>query len=225
MISVAPYWRATSQHFFLEPTAKILPAPINEAPATDIKPTGPIPITQTVSPNLTLASSAPWKPVVTISQSITAWTGVRPSGIRAKLASASLTWKYSAKTPSLKLENFQPPSIPPECIGWPSCAAAVPQSGVMAGTITLSPGLKSLTSEPTLTTWPTASWPRIISWRSPMAPAQTVWISDEHGARANGRTIASSGPHSGTFFVIHPALPMPSMAKPFIVSGNLYSIE
>jgi hypothetical protein len=30
-------------------------------------------------------------------------------------ASASFTWKYSPKTPSLVFENFQPPSGAPDC--------------------------------------------------------------------------------------------------------------
>ena len=39
-----------------------------------------------------------------------------PSGRCARLPSASLTWNTSPNTPSLKLENFQPASMPPECM-------------------------------------------------------------------------------------------------------------
>ena len=98
------------------PTAIILAAPCMLAPATDIRPTGPIPITSTLSPNSTPASSTPWNPVGTMSDNIQASTVLILSGNKAKLPSASLTWKYSENTPSLKLENFQPANIPPECI-------------------------------------------------------------------------------------------------------------
>ena len=47
-MSVAPYSFATLTQFGLVPTAKILPAPRFLAPATEHKPTGPIPITATV---------------------------------------------------------------------------------------------------------------------------------------------------------------------------------
>ena len=147
---------------------------------------------------------------------MTAAPGSTPSGSSAKLPSASLTWKYSANTPSLKLENFQPASIPPECMGKPRWASREFQSGVMADTMTLSPGLKSLTKAPTSSTMPTASWPKIISLRSPMAPSQTVWTSDVQGLRAIGRTMASIGPQAGRSFSIQPTLSMLNMAKPFI---------
>src|SRR6266516_3226965 len=52
--------------------------------------------------------------------------------MRAMLASASLTWKYSANTPSLVFENFQPPNGCCDCDECPSCEATSPQSGVMA---------------------------------------------------------------------------------------------
>ncbi len=142
--------------------------------ATDIRPTGPIPMTATVSPNLISASSAPWKPVGIISAIIVAAPRSIPSGRWARFPSASLTWKYSAKTPSLKLENFHPESIPPECIEKPSCASREFQSGVIAVMRTLSPFLKSLTRDPASTTSPTASWPRIMSFLSPIAPSHTV---------------------------------------------------
>ena len=137
--------------------------------------------------------------------------------MRARLPSASLTWKYSPKTPSLKLENFQPESMPPECMGYPDCVSVEDQSGVMAGIKTWSPGLKSLTSAPTSTTSPHASWPRIMSVRSPIAPSQHVCTSEVHGATAKGRTIASRGPQTGRSFSTQPIRPMERIAKPFIV--------
>ena len=91
-------------------------APRSRQPATAINPTGPMPMTATSSPNCTSASSAACSPVGIISQSIAAAPGSMSSGRRARFASASLTWKNSANTPSLKFENFQPASIPPECI-------------------------------------------------------------------------------------------------------------
>lgn len=121
-----------------------------------------------------------------MSLSMTAAAGSKLSGKRARFASASLTWKYSAKTPSLKLENFHPASMPPECMEYPACASRLPQSGVMAGTMTRSPGFKVLTRLPTSTISPTASWPKIMSVRSPIAPSQTVWISEVQGRRPGG---------------------------------------
>ena len=135
-----------------------------------------------------------------------------PSGMRARFPSASFTWKYSPKTPSLKFENFQPASIPPECIEYPPCASREFQSGVMAGTRTLSPGLKSFTKEPTSTTSPQPSCPKIMSCLSPIAPSQTVCTSDVHGASASGLQIASSGPQAGISFSIQPVSPSFSIA-------------
>jgi hypothetical protein len=100
--------------------------------------------------------------------------------------------------------------------GVAACASTEAQSGVIAGTMTRSPGLKSLTSEPTSTTSPTASCPRIILCLSPIAPAHTVWISEVQGATAIGLTIASSGPYVGALFSIQPTSPIFSMAKPFM---------
>ena len=176
-----------------------------------------MPITATLSPNWMSASSAPWKPVGTMSEIIAAAARSIPSGRCAKLPSASFTWKYSAKTPSLKLENFQPESMPPECIAKPSCACLEFQSGVIADTSTLSPTLKSRTRLPTSTTSPTASWPRIILDRSPIAPAQTVCMSEVQGASASGLQIASIGPHLGISFSIQPVAPIFNIAKPFMV--------
>ena len=151
-----------------------------------------------------------------MSESIQASTMSMPSGSSARLPSASLTWKYSEKTPSLMLENFHPASIPPECMANPACASSELQSGVIAGTSTRSPGLKSRTSEPTSTTWAQHSWPRIMLCRSPTAPSQTVCTSEVQRATANGLQMASSGPHCGRSFSIQPTSPIFSMAKPFI---------
>ena len=90
----------------------------------------------------------------------------------------------------------------------------------MAGTITRSPFRKSFTSAPVSTTSPTASCPKIMSWRSPSAPSHTVWMSEVHGAMAIGRTSASSGPMAGGAFSIHPAFPIPSIANPFICGSS-----
>ena len=162
------------------------------------------------------ASSAAWKPVGTMSAIMDASATGMESGRIARFPSASLTWKSSPKTPSLKFENFQPASMPPECIPNPACASRDIQSGVIAGTITRSPGLKSFTREPTSTTSPTASCPRIMSVRSPIAPSHTVWISELHGATASGFTSASSGPHLGASFSIHPISPILRIASPLI---------
>src|SRR5919197_2582787 len=115
----------------------------------------------------------------------------------AMLASASLTWKYSAKTPSLVFENFQPPNGSSDCDEWPAWDATSPQSGVIAPTTTRSPGLKLLTSLPTAYTTPTASWPSVRFSRGPIAP-RTVCESE---VQINARvvlTIASFGPGVGT---------------------------
>lgn len=40
----------------------------------------------------------------------------------------------------------------------------------------------------------------------PLAPSQTVWISDVHGASASGLTTASPGQQVGLSFSIHPDL-------------------
>ena len=78
--------------------------------------------------------------------------------------------------------------------------------------ITSSPGLKSLTSSPTWTTSPTASWPKIISSLSPIAPSQTVCTSEVQGAIAMGLQIASKGPHLGISFSTQPVEPIFNIA-------------
>ena len=143
-----------------------------------------------------------------------------PSGNSARFPSASLTWKNSPNTPSLKFENFQPESIPPECMANPPCASNEFQSGVIAETSTRSPTLKSLTSLPTSTISPTASWPKIMSFRSPIAPAQTVCMSEVQGANARGLQIASIGPQVGASFSIQPVFPILIIANPFITKSS-----
>ena len=115
-MSVAPYFLATSTVFSREPTAKTRPAPWSTAPRRAIKPTGPIPITATASPKVTPAILEAWRPVGIMSESMQASSGSISFGKRVRFPSASLTWKRVAKTPSLILENFQPPSIPSESV-------------------------------------------------------------------------------------------------------------
>lgn len=71
-------------------------------PASPINPTGSIPITATSSPNWISAISTPRNPVGTMSLTIVAAPRSIPSGRRAKLPSASFTWKSSPNTPSLR---------------------------------------------------------------------------------------------------------------------------
>ena len=99
------------------------PAPRSLAPAVAIIPTGPWAMTATVPPIGMLPFSAPMNPVESMSAQYTAASSGTESGIFAMFASASLTWKYSAKTPSLVLANFQPPSGAPDCDAYPSWAA------------------------------------------------------------------------------------------------------
>ena len=73
--------------------------------------------------------------VENISESIAAVSGSIDSGSFARFASAKFTWKYSPNTPSLKFENFHPPSGSVVCEEYPLCAASSSQSGVIAGTI------------------------------------------------------------------------------------------
>lgn len=113
-------------------------------------------MTQTVSPNRISASSAPCSPVGIISLSITAETGSTFSGSRARFPSASFTWKSSAKTPSLMLENFHPASIPPECIENPPCASRLFQSGGDRGDDHPVPRLKIPNQSPCLHNLPDA---------------------------------------------------------------------
>jgi len=212
MISDAPYFFAASTHTGRLPTAIIRAAPRIFVPATAMSPTGPMPMTSTTSPNCTSASSTPWNPVGTISESMHASTTLISFGKCARFPSASFTWKYSANTPSLKLENFQPASMPPECIAYPAWASSEFQSGVIAGTRTRSPGLKSFTSAPTSTTSAQHSCPRIMSCRSPTAPSHTVCTSEVQMAIASGLQIASMAPQAGLSFSTQPTEPILSIA-------------
>ena len=51
-----------------------------------------------------------------MSESMQASAGSIFFGKRARFPSASLTWIRVEKTPSLMLENFQPPNIPSESV-------------------------------------------------------------------------------------------------------------
>ena len=51
---------------------------------------------------------------------------------------------------------------------------------------------------------------------------QTVCVSEVQGETANGRRIASIGPHFGRGFSIHPVSPTLIIAKPFIVLKLLF---
>src|SRR5438105_604747 len=135
----------------------------------------------------------------------------------AMLASASLTWKYSANTPSLVFENFQPPSGCWDCDECPSCEATSPQSGVMAPTTTRSPGMKYLTSLPTAYTTPTASWPRVRFSRGPIAP----WTVCESDVQINARvvlTMASFGPGCGIGLTANPTRSIDAITNARIVA-------
>src|ERR1700736_2116053 len=128
------------------------------------------------------------------------------------LASASLTWKYSANTPSLMLANFHPPSAPPDCEECPACEAESVQSGVIAPTTIWSPGLKRLTAAPTWWTTPTASCPRVRFSRGPIAP-WTVCTSEVQMRALVVLTIASVGPGTGIGLSANPTLPIPFITK------------
>ena len=128
------------------------------------------------------------------------------------LASASLTWKYSANTPSLMLANFHPPSALPDCEECPACEAASPHSGVIAPTKTWSPGLKRFTALPTWWTRPTASCPRVRFSRGPIAPF-TVCTSEVQMRALVVLTTASVGPGLGIGLSAKPTLPIPFITK------------
>jgi hypothetical protein len=46
-------------------------------------------------------------------------------------------------------------------------------------------------------------------------------MSDVHGAKASGLTIASKGPATGFSFSIQPTFPISNIAKPFILKPPL----
>ena len=119
MMSVAPYFLATSTEIGRVPAANNLPAPKSLAPAIAERPTAPIPITNTDPPNGMSAFSDPIIPVDHMSVNITAASSDIPSGMKVKFASAMFTWNLSPNTPSLKLENFQPPRGSIVCEGNP----------------------------------------------------------------------------------------------------------
>ena len=166
-------------------------------PAVAISPTGPCAKTATVPPIGMLPFSAPMNPVESMSAQYTAASSETESGIFAMFASASLTWKYSAKTPSLMLANFQPPSGAPDCEAYPSWAAVDPQSGVIAPTTTRSPGLNTRTSLPTSCTTPTASWPSVRFSPRPDRAVDGLRIrgADERPGRAHDGIVRTLARH------------------------------
>ena len=118
------------------------------------------------------------------------------------------TWKNSANTPSFAPKNLK---LPINLWSWALLALRIwvpgaPQSGVQQGTTTLSPGLKFFTAPPTSTTSPTASWPR-IKFLPGWLKVCIKWVSEEQGAKAMGRTMASRGPAAGFSRSIQPCWP------------------
>ena len=162
---------------------------------------------QTVSPSSTSANSAAWKPVVVISVNITAETGSTLQEM-GQVCIRLPTWKSSAN-PILKLENFHP--LGRHLNAWDTLWLLIsPQSGVMAGTITLSP-LKShqFTNFHNLSNSLMAQEHVCMP---PMAPSQTVWMSDVHGATTMGLT---RHPWDHTCALFNPSrLTTPNIAKP-----------
>ena len=77
------------------------------------------------------------------------------------------------------------------------------QSGVIAGTATLSPILKSLTYSPTATTRPIDSCPKTKLGCLGEPPPNTVCTSDEQGVTAIGSSIAPYGVNSGSGALYH----------------------
>ena len=71
-------------------------------------------------PGWTSASSAPYRPVFSMSAARTAASRLTPSGIRAQLASTSRMRAYSAMSPSSELESFWPVMRPLQCWWAPS---------------------------------------------------------------------------------------------------------
>ena len=76
------------------------------------RPIGPWAKTTTESPSCTSAVSTAEMPVVAMSVTKRTSSSESPSGIRARLAWAYGTRKYSACTPSIELPSRQPPMIP-----------------------------------------------------------------------------------------------------------------
>ena len=84
-------------------------APVRlRAAAAAISPTAPLPMTAIVCPAEISASSAAVYPVAIISTAISAASIDRPSGICARLQSASGTLKDSAHIPSRLRPSFVP---------------------------------------------------------------------------------------------------------------------
>ena len=119
-MSVAPYSLARATLAGRLPMAMIRPAPRSRAPAMAMRPTGPMPMTTTVSPGWTSASSAPYRPVLSMSAARTAASQDTPAGMRAALASRSRMRAYSAMRPSSLLESFWPVMSPAQCWWAPS---------------------------------------------------------------------------------------------------------
>src|SRR5690606_1315727 len=141
-------------------------------------------------------------------------------GIFARFASASLTWKYSAKLPSFTFANFHPPSMPWHCDVYPRMQFSQWKHGVIAFTATRSPSRTLFTSRPTFATMPTASCPSVRFSRSPIAPL-TVCVSDVQTSARVVLMIASFGPGSGGSGLSRkPTSPIRFITKARIVSSS-----
>src|SRR5271170_469647 len=90
----------------------------------------------------------------------------------------------------------------------------------MALTATRWPSVKPVTVEPSAWMTPTASCPRVRSWRSPIAPL-TVWESEVQTMAAVVFTTASLGPGTGTGFSMIPTLPIPRITNARIARSLL----
>src|SRR6478672_7518744 len=125
-------------------------------------PIGPAPTTATVSPGCTPPFRTPTSYAVgRMSARNNTSSSVRPSGTLYRDVSANGTRANSAWRPSIVWPKIQPPP-PVQRPYWPPLQYWQRPHEVMHETSTRSPGSIVVTAEPTSTTVPTASWPRIV---------------------------------------------------------------
>ena len=171
--------------------AIIFAAPKSPAHIIAHIPTGPAPITATVSPGFISQSSAPKYPLDRMSPRSKAFLSVTASGILVSPISAKGTRTYSAWHPSIRQPSSQPPYS--QLLMNPRLQNQQSPQKVIQFAATRSPGFRPFTCAPHATISPTNSCPRTISsFARGTAPCMTC-KSLVHIVDSVTLTIASCG--------------------------------
>src|SRR3990167_10766603 len=208
-VSVAPKRVASCSFSGGRSTAMIRDAPAMAAPLMAARPTPPQPMTATVEPGSTWAE---WKTEPTPVMTPQPIRQARSSGMSLSIAQSAFSWTRICSAKEERFRNWPTFSLPMDRRGassgrrlnwspftvwqtdiWPVRQySQTPQKGERIE-MTWSPGFTAETIEPTCSTTPALSWPRMTGISVGKFPSQK-WTSEWQTPMALRRTSTSRGP-------------------------------